>query len=371
MPLEELETDLSSLQFLLASCKQIRIDRLPNYFNPGLANVVFQEWPTIGTKTRNLDDLPREIRDRIYEFLLRAKDPPPKSPPKLGDWQEGSWYHVRLPVHLPKASAIGLLLSCRQFHDELKATIQRIGLVYELTTLDWNGNGFCPIWTLTPCRSAHVNHVNLKFVHHREEISTPNEFTIPPPRQREIEELEKKMKDIQLLACCSGRWRRQYLELGDRLWGLRYLDDHSENGYDHPRTISSYLSFITLKLLGSGACLTFQCRRRCKPKGGSPYSIGTLHIEGQLSGGWLRMSPNPEYDKQKRPPSPSSLRPSVAGVDVPDLLSNFLICGLPCFSPSLKNDARTLCERVNRVEVSFNGATAREWDLQTLKESFQ
>ncbi|KAI4109023.1 MAG: hypothetical protein L6R37_000741 [Teloschistes peruensis] len=121
--------------------------------------------------------LPREIRDRIYEKLLDVEFPVPDPIDSkaerhhLASRREGT---IRFVNHLPAISTGGLARCCHQIFDELSRTIERRsasarGITCKLDLMihgpeeRFREEQIFPSWTALPAPMSSVNNVHVTF----------------------------------------------------------------------------------------------------------------------------------------------------------------------------------------------------------------
>ncbi|KAL8923755.1 MAG: hypothetical protein Q9172_003001 [Xanthocarpia lactea] len=124
-----------------------------------------------GAEGTNLLSLPRELRDRIYEWVLHLDVPPPSSPDE--DEQRRTVYkrlsHIRIPKQVPQTSSSSLLRCNRQISNELSQTIARCGITYALDImLKDKGEDvfdakvdFYPTWIKLPAPLRHLKYLDV------------------------------------------------------------------------------------------------------------------------------------------------------------------------------------------------------------------
>lgn len=135
-------------------------------------------------------DLPWELRDRIYEFILTSERQPPASPEQCGErWRDTDasairrnpspyttrfrevWYDVERMTF-----SCAAMLSCsRQTHREMTEVVQRWtargnhGLLYKMDCMvradlgEGRLRGIWPTWTALPAPPKHVKRLEFNF----------------------------------------------------------------------------------------------------------------------------------------------------------------------------------------------------------------
>ncbi|KAL9611920.1 MAG: hypothetical protein Q9204_008989, partial [Flavoplaca sp. TL-2023a] len=118
-------------------------------------------------------NLPRELRDRIYELVLDFEDPPPEAPDEDSERRtiHPKTFSILAPQHLPLPSSGSLLRCNHQVFHELSEAISRCDVTYKLDLVlkgsredgshaIWgNRVGFYPTWTKLPASLRHLKYV--------------------------------------------------------------------------------------------------------------------------------------------------------------------------------------------------------------------
>ncbi|KAI4274887.1 MAG: hypothetical protein LQ337_003591 [Flavoplaca oasis] len=118
-------------------------------------------------------NLPRELRDRIYELVLDFEEPPPEAPDEDSERRtiHPKTFSILVPQQLPPPSSGSLLRCNHQVFHELSEAISRCDVTYKLDlvlkgrredgphAICGDRVGFYPTWTKLPASPRHLKHV--------------------------------------------------------------------------------------------------------------------------------------------------------------------------------------------------------------------
>jgi len=136
--------------------------------------------------------LPRELRNEIYNYVLSAEIPPPPPHPEYNsctDWS-GKGSHLKLDPKPPRIQSLPLLHTCHQLHAEVLDLLhrnQQHHTTYKLDCLIEDEQSIYPFWTLLPALPtsipAHFATLSIK-IRLSGLISSLSSFRIPSPWER-------------------------------------------------------------------------------------------------------------------------------------------------------------------------------------------
>lgn len=120
--------------------------------------------------------LPRELRDLVYLAVLSSPDPAPKSPQEasrdreqISASAETSFFEscTDYPSKVIPASSSGLILTCRQVHEETQAAIATLKakdeLWYHLDCMIQDERRLYPTWLLIPAVTSDIDLATVDF----------------------------------------------------------------------------------------------------------------------------------------------------------------------------------------------------------------